>query len=290
MFSTLTQYRDTAQYRTIKGLKIAYWRDEPSEKAKDKPHLLLLHGFPSASYDWHLLWPSLAQHFRCHAFDFLGFGLSQKPYGHRYTLVEQADIAQEYLRLEGITQCWLLAHDYGVSVAQELLCRHDQYDFNIQQCAFLNGGLFADQHRPLLMQRLLKSILGPMIVPLLSKRSLHQSFTKIFGPHTPPSAQLIDVLWELLKVNGGTKVIPALLQYLDERAVYATKWREAMLLQQQKLAFINGVHDPISGTHMLEAFAVCCPEADTKSLNVGHYPQLEDANAVYSALKEIWRL
>lgn len=290
MFNTLEQYRTTAQFRTIKGLQIACWQDTLDESAKAKPHLLLLHGFPSATYDWHLLWPYLAKNFRCHAFDFLGFGLSQKPYGHRYTLVEQADIAQEYMRAEGITACVLLAHDYGVSVAQELLCRQVSSEFSIEQCTFLNGGLFADQHRPLLMQRLLKSFLGPMLVQLMSRRTLNKSFTKIFGPKTPPSSQLIHDLWELLQINNGPNIIPALLQYIDERAIYASQWGEAMKTYQEKLAFINGVHDPISGKHMLEAFQAHCPKAQTKALNVGHYPQLEDANAVYLALKDIWRL
>ncbi|RMH16697.1 MAG: alpha/beta fold hydrolase, partial [Gemmatimonadetes bacterium] len=41
----------------------------------DAPALVLIHGFPTASWDWHLLWPKLAERFRLLAFDLIGYGL-----------------------------------------------------------------------------------------------------------------------------------------------------------------------------------------------------------------------
>src|SRR4051794_5301917 len=56
--------------------------------------LLLLHGYPSSSYDWSRLMPLLRGH-RAVCFDFLGFGLSDKPRDHLYSLHGQADLAVE---------------------------------------------------------------------------------------------------------------------------------------------------------------------------------------------------
>ena len=40
--------------------------------------LLLLHGFPTSSYDWRLVLPELRARFRVVAPDLLGFGASDK--------------------------------------------------------------------------------------------------------------------------------------------------------------------------------------------------------------------
>lgn len=81
------------------------------------PLLLLLHGFPSSSYDWRLLLeedvPSNVL-----GFDFLGFGLSDKPRGHDYSLFWQADLSEELVRRHGDGRPVLIvAHDMGTSVA-----------------------------------------------------------------------------------------------------------------------------------------------------------------------------
>ena len=55
------------------------------------PHLLLIHGYPFNTWDWEPLWPELTQHFiHVIAADMLGFGFSDKPRRHRYSLMEQA--------------------------------------------------------------------------------------------------------------------------------------------------------------------------------------------------------
>ena len=73
---------------SFRGLAIRYWSAGQGEP------LLLIHGFPTASWDWHYLWAPLTQRFRVIACDMLGFGDSAKPRGHDYRLLEQADIQQ----------------------------------------------------------------------------------------------------------------------------------------------------------------------------------------------------
>src|SRR6266550_7075287 len=111
------------------------WRDRGSEEefrgrrihffARDgqRPLLVLLHGFPSSSYDWRLLLEEETEH-AVLAPDFLGFGLSDKPRDHDYTLHWQADLVEELVRrrAEG-GPVFLVAHDMGTSVATELMAR-----------------------------------------------------------------------------------------------------------------------------------------------------------------------
>jgi pimeloyl-ACP methyl ester carboxylesterase len=58
------------------------------------PTVLLLHGFPSSSYDFQSVIARLGQRSWL-TVDFLGFGLSDKPHRHHYGLLEQADIVQQ---------------------------------------------------------------------------------------------------------------------------------------------------------------------------------------------------
>ena len=58
------------------------------------PLLVLLHGFPTSSFDWREFLKVDTKR-SVLAFDFLGFGLSDKPRDHSYTLSWQADLTEE---------------------------------------------------------------------------------------------------------------------------------------------------------------------------------------------------
>ena len=87
------------------------------------PVLLLLHGFPTCSFDFHRVFDQLAESFRVIAHDHLGFGFSSKPREYSYSLLEQSELAIELWRALGVERAHLVAHDYGTSVATELLAR-----------------------------------------------------------------------------------------------------------------------------------------------------------------------
>jgi pimeloyl-ACP methyl ester carboxylesterase len=71
--------------------------------------------------------------------------------------MEQADLVQALWGDLGIDRTALVAHDYGVSVAQELLSRDAG---RIESMAWLNGGMFPDLHHPTEFQRHLTELSG----------------------------------------------------------------------------------------------------------------------------------
>src|SRR5690349_18956674 len=83
------------------------------------PVLLLVHGFPTSSYDYRALMDRLSARFRCIAFDFPGFGLSSKPVAYSYSLFQQADAAEALLAALGVERAHVLCHDMGTSVTCE---------------------------------------------------------------------------------------------------------------------------------------------------------------------------
>jgi pimeloyl-ACP methyl ester carboxylesterase len=267
----LSVWRTRGQDLAFRGQIIRYWAS-----GKGEP-LLLIHGFPTASWDWHYLWQPLAQHYRVIACDMLGFGDSSKPLKHEYTLLEQADLQQALLNHLNVTQpVHVLAHDYGDSVAQELLARHSDGSFSMASCVFLNGGLFPETHRRLRVQSLLLSPVGWLLGRLFSRQSLLKSFNQIFAPNTRPSESEMDDFWSLIETHQGPRVIHRLIHYIPERIVHRDRWVAAMRQGTVPMRVIDGAADPISGAHMVERYRQLIPEADTVLLQgIGHYPQIE---------------
>jgi pimeloyl-ACP methyl ester carboxylesterase len=267
----LCVWRKRSQTFVFRGQSIRYWTAGQGEP------LLLIHGFPTASWDWHYLWQPLAQRYRVIACDMLGFGDSAKPVNHRYSLLEQADLQQALLAHLQVEQpVHLLAHDYGDSVAQELLARHYEAHIKVASCVFLNGGLFPETHRPVLMQKLLLSPLGWMIGRAFTRDALVKSFGQIFGPQTRPSESELDDFWSLIDTHQGPRIMHKLIGYIPERRVQRDRWVAAMQRGEIPLRVIDGEVDPISGAHMVERYRELIADADTVLLpGIGHYPQTE---------------
>ncbi|AEJ14981.1 alpha/beta hydrolase fold protein [Pseudomonas putida] len=236
-----------------------------------------MHGFPTASWDWHYLWGPLAQRFRVIACDMLGFGDSAKPVDHVYSLMEQADLQQALLAELKVDQpVHLLAHDYGGSVAQEMLARHHEQRASIASCVFLNSGLFPESCRMLLVQKLLLSRLGWLVGRSFGRDDLVRNLTQVYGPCTHPSESALDDCWSLIAANRGTRILHKLVGYMPERRLHRDRWVGAMQHEGVPLRFINGVDDPLSGAHMVERYRQLVPEPDTVQLHgIGHYPHTE---------------
>ncbi|MBY6187842.1 alpha/beta hydrolase [Marinobacter hydrocarbonoclasticus] len=252
-----------------------------------KPVLVLVHGFPSAGWDWWALWSTLSEHYQLVAPDLLGFGLSDKPHPYRYRIADQAQMVLALLSHLGVQQAHLLAHDYGDTVAQELLARQREGSAPVQWQAvtLLNGGLFPEAHHPLLVQRLMAGPLGPMLAGLLGRSRFDQSLRRIWGQH-PPSPQELDTLWQLLIHRNGKRVLPALLQYIKERRRYRQRWVGALEQTAVPVTLIDGLADPISGRSLVTRFAELCPQHRLVTLTgVGHYPQLEAPEQVLQSMR-----
>lgn len=253
----------------------------------DKPAILLIHGFPTSSWDWVPLWPALNESHRLVAMDLLGFGFSDKPNPHRYSIMEQADLCEALVADRKLDAFHVLAHDYGDTVAQELLAR--QVDGSgagrWESICFLNGGLFPETHEARLIQKLLLSPIGPFINRLSSKRTFDKSFSAVFGPRTKPSADELDAFWSLINHNDGKHAFHNLITYMSDRKTYRERWVDTLCRSQVPIALINGSADPVSGAHMVARYReVVSPDHFIVELpEIGHYPQVEAPEAVLDA-------
>jgi pimeloyl-ACP methyl ester carboxylesterase len=248
----------------------------------DAEPLMLLHGFPTSSFDWLPMWEELTQRFHVMAFDYLGFGLSDKPRGIRYTLHGQADLAQALAEQFFGRDFHVIAHDYGVTVAQELLARTAEgRGLAILSCMFLNGGLFAQLHRARPIQRLLAGPFGSLFVRLVNRKRFGKSFAAVFGPDTKPSDHELDAYWKIICTNGGDRLQHKLLHYMADRREHASRWNHVVKSPPCAIALTNGLLDPVSGEHLVDYVNQLNSAIPIWRLaSIGHYPQTEAPGAV----------
>ena len=261
------------------------------EEATVEPRgtILLIHGFPSASWDWWKIWPGLNRHYRLIAMDMLGFGFSDKPCPHDYRIMEQADICEALVTHLGFDAFHVLAHDYGDTVAQEMLARQNAGTGAGRwlSCLFLNGGLFPETHKALLVQRLLLGPFGFLVRHAFSPASMRKSFDRVFGPETPASDEEMDALWRLFTRDNGQRNLHRLIHYMSDRRQHRQRWLDALCEAICPIGLINGSVDPVSGEHMVQRFEQLVGQQHfiSRLPNIGHYPQLEAPDGVLSAYR-----
>ncbi len=249
------------------------------DQAGSGPPLLLLHGYPSSSYDWRHAFALLPAR-RMTSFDFLGFGLSDKPREHVYSLHAQADLVEAVAaaRLPG-APLELVAHDMGTSVLTELLARdlEGRLQFEIAGVLLFNGSMVIERASLTVAQKLLRSRFGPLVARLSNQRSFRAQFARVFSAQHPLSAEEAADPWALLAHHDGHRILDRLTFYLHQRVTYARRWHGALHDWPARLELSWAGRDPVCTEAVLQAVLALRPTAPlTRLPELGHYPQLED--------------
>lgn len=286
--TSIAQWRAGGAYLEHKGHRI-FWREGGDPAA---PALLLIHGFPTASWDWERLWPELTKRYRVLTLDMIGFGFSQKPYFYDYHMIDQADIFDHLLALARVPRYHILAHDIGVSAAAELVARAAENAGRpqIQSACLLNGTLFPETHRRVLYQSLLLTRFGPLVSLLTTKSGFARNMRTIFGQYFPPDQETLDAMWALIENDHGDRIMHKLISYIPDRHVNRERWVGAVQQTAIPMKLIDGLVDPVSGGHMVVRYRELIPNPNVTELpQGGHYPHVqmpEQVLAAYLAFRE----
>ena len=245
--------------------------------------LLFLHGYPSSSYDWRAVLDRLGGR-PAVCFDFLGFGLSEKPREHVYSLHAQADLAEAVARAHlPAGPVLLVAHDMGTSVATELLARdlEGRLGFELAAVLLLNRSMIIERASLTLAQRALRSRLGPLVARLSNERAFRAQFARLFSADHPLTREEAADQWALLAHHGGQRIIDRLTCYLHEQVRFAPRWHGALRDWPGRLELAWAGRDPVCTEAVLEAVLELRGHAPlTRLPGLGHYPQLEQPDMI----------
>lgn len=132
----LTQIKKLALPKS--EVNIFYREQSPSSTSRV---LLLLHGYPSSSFQYRNLIPLLATQLRVIAPDLPGFGFTETPATFTYSFRTITETIAELLEVLGISRYSVYIFDYGAPVALRLaLSNPDATEAIISQ----NGNAYSD--------------------------------------------------------------------------------------------------------------------------------------------------
>jgi pimeloyl-ACP methyl ester carboxylesterase len=252
------------------------------------PTVVLLHGFPTWSYDYAAVATDLARDHDVITLDFLGYGASDKPNPYEYSVAESADSVEDLMALLGLSSADFVVHDYGGIVGQEIVDRQlaGRLPFGITALTVLNCGIVYSAYRPTRVQKLLNTpVLGKLVAGRVSARTLRSGLANVWGT-SKLSDEEFDELWQGISRDSGHKLAHLLIRYNTERAQHHRRWEAALAAWEGPLHLIWGLDDPVSGRHVLEQATRMLPRAVVTELDgVGHFPQAEAPEAVAAAIR-----
>ncbi len=252
------------------------------------PPLLVLHGFPTSSFDFHLVVDELAAARRVVLFDMVGYGLSEKP-DIAYRLDMQADVAMALTAALGIDRLSLLTHDMGDTVGGELLARQLEggWDVEIVDRTLTNGSIYIELAHLSAGQQLLLSLPDQALEPEQApdRAGLLAGLAATFSPQSDVDQAELDAYWKFVAHGGGNRLLPRTIRYIEERRRHQDRYTGAIERHPSPLTVVWGRDDPIAVVEMVERLRVARPDAAVRILDgVGHYLMVEAPKRFSTAL------
>jgi len=281
--ATSTGWEAIGTHRELCGERI-FTIDAPSIGPERHAPLLVLHGFPTSSFDYAAVLDGLRAGRRVLLFDMLGYGLSAKP-DRPYSMALQADIAAAYVAQLGLDRVALLTHDMGDTVGGELLARRAEgaWPVEITRRVVTNGSIYIGQARLTAGQQMLLGLpdeVLPAGVPV-DAASITQSLRDTFSARTPlvpegwPGDPVPPAAAQVVHGDGHL-MLPRLIRYIEERRANERRFTGAIEADPSPLHIVWGLDDPIAVPSMVDTLLTARPDATAARLeDVGHYPMVE---------------
>jgi pimeloyl-ACP methyl ester carboxylesterase len=252
------------------------------------PDLLLVHGFPSTSHDFAAALPLLTPHFRVTTFDHLGFGFSDKPAGAvSYSLLDQGRRAGEVARMLDVEHARVVGHDMGLTVAVEMLCRHEAgtLGLGLDALVLCNGSHLVELAKLTPFQHVIMTDEGAAaFAQSFDPEQFAQAFRFLWADASRTPAADIRAIAYWLALNGGLDILGRIARYNLERTQYADRWRPILGRTRVPIRIIWGDQDPIAVIEIGRRLAELSGGPLTVLEGVGHYPQMEAPEAWATAV------
>lgn len=275
MGAIATTWRKRGFYKLLRGHRVFYIDHNPEATET----LVILHGFPTSSMDYYKVLDALGERYRVIVHDHIGFGYSDKPVNYSYSLKDQADIALDLWRELKLDKVHLLAHDYGTSIATEILARRQEEtcDLDITKLYLNNGSMLVDMARMRPIQKLLiNPLTGWLVAKLTTKKIFSKNIKAIYNDSSRVSYVELSDMWRLLLENKGRRVLPKIGRYNVERKKYYKRWIGALENTDIPTHIVWAENDPIAILPMAHKLdEIITKSTLTTLLETGHFPMLE---------------
>lgn len=257
---------------------------------RSAPTIVLLHGFPGSTFEWRRVVNRLTDRWRVVSFDYLGFGLSDKPPAGDYSLVRQADRAEQLFDRAGIDTTVIVAHDVGDTIAAELLQRAngDQLHLGVAGAVLFNGSIFIDLVQLSAGQEFLLALPDEVLAESFGTDATANGLRASFPAGLPDEAEL-EAMVALVHRKAGDRLMPRIIRYIEERRRNQDRWTAGLGDFTGPVAAFWGDLDPIAVPAMADRLVAVRTDAGNPITlehwpDVGHWPIVEAPDRVAAAI------
>jgi pimeloyl-ACP methyl ester carboxylesterase len=259
--------------------------------------LLLIHGWPTSSFDWCGAAGQLSDSFRVCALDFPGYGFSDKQQGWGYSLARDEELIEFYLaEVIGADAAVIVAHDRGDSVAllHAARCAQDRSAARLEHLVLSNGNIFLPLSSLTAGQRnLLDQESWPQIAAVLTPAALAAGLgASTFTPARAAGDPEVEALSAIFGYQDGVKVLHETIQYLIERAQDEQSWLTGLAEASFPVSMIWGLNDTVSpprvASYVWDEFLMRKPGAGRLYFipDANHYLQVDRPEAFVQVLRQ----
>jgi pimeloyl-ACP methyl ester carboxylesterase len=278
-------------YLQLEGFEV-FTLDVPPAGSEDHEPLLVLHGFPTSSFDFHLVVDELAAHRRVLLLDMVGYGLSEKP-DMAYTLEMQADLAEALVAASGVSTLALLTHDMGDTVGGELLARQAEGRWPVQvtRRVVTNGSVYIEMAHLSDGQSALLALPDARLAdggPQPDADAMSAALSSTFSEASEVDGSELAAAWELIAHRGGQLVLPRTIRYIEQRRRSQARYTGAIESHPSPLGIVWGRDDPIAVAAMAERLQSSSGGSRLRWLDgTGHYPMIESPDNFLGAVLDL---
>jgi len=277
----------TVRYKTVDvdGLEVFYREAGDS----NRPGILLLHGFPSASHMFRDLIPELADHYHVVAPDLPGFGLTEQPPRglFDYSFRTLATVVDRFTEVIGLARFALYVFDYGAPVGFRIAVEHPE---RIAAIVTQNGNAYREG-----VSEAFAPVEAYWNAPTQANRDALRGFlapqTTLFqythGVGDPtqvsPDGRTLDDFY-LARPGNDEIQLDLLLDYKNNVAFYDTI-HDYLRTHRPPLLAIWGRNDPFFLPAGAEAFRRDVPTAEVRFVDSGHFALETHAAEIGAAMR-----
>lgn len=245
--------------------------------------ILFVHGTPTWSFLFREQVKALSGQYRCIAPDHIGFGLSEKPPAFEGTPQAHARNLAELVERLGLENITLVVHDFGGPVGLAFANAHPK---KVRRVVLLNTWLWETRSEKSARQvdKLLHSRLGKFLYLRLNfsprfllrqafsdkkllSQAIHRHYTRVF-PDKRSRYGLLKIGQSLVGASDW----------------YAEQWEKLDAVTHKPFLIIWGMQDTFLRPQYLEKWKGRLPEAETVTLDCGHFVTEERPEEVAKAI------
>ena len=270
------------------GVNVFYREAGPA----DAPVVLLLHGFPTSSFQYRELIPLLADKYRVIAPDLPGFGFTEVPKKrqYKYTFDALAKTIIAFTDALGLKRYALYVFDYGAPTGFRLAMAHPE---RVTAIVSQNGNAYEDGLGDA-WAPIRRYWSDPSAANREEVRNAAVSFEgiKFQYVHGVPNAEAVkpEGYWldyALVNRPGNTDIqLDLFLDYANNVKLYP-KFQEYFRESKPPLLAIWGKNDPFFIPPGAEAYKRDIPNATVQFLNTGHFALETHVSEVAAAVREL---